>query len=960
MISKPTGTVTFLFTDIEGSTKLAREHPETWEAARARHHAILRNAIESCNGYIFQIIGDAFCAAFHTAGEALRAATKSQVELHTENWGNTPVKVRMGIHTGKAEIQDNVEYHGYLAMSRVQRLMSAGHGGQVLISAATQELLLEDLLENVSLRDLGERRLKDLIRPEHIYQPVIPGLPVDFAPLKTLDFYRHNLQVQLTSFIGRERELAEAKQLLSTTRLLTLTGPGGAGKTRLALQIGAEMLEHFQNGVWLVDLAPITDATLIIQTAMAVFGIAAQHDRPVLNTFRDYLRAKTLMLILDNCEHMVEDCAHFAEMILQAAPEVKILATSREVLGVMGEQIYRVPPLSTPSSKQLTIPEELTKFESIQLFVERAALVSPNFQLMRDNASSIAQICLRLDGMPLAIELAAARIRSMPVEQIASHINDRFRLLTGGSRTALPRQQTLLSLIEWSYDLLTEHERIFLRRLAVFLGGWTLESAEAVCAREAIDSFAVMDLLSKLVEKSLVVMEQSGRYKFLETIRQYAQDKLLESGEMEAIRHQHLTYFLAYAGLKGTETLGSNQIAALRELDEEYENIRKAMDWAIESGQLEDATQIGIALAWLYWWSRALFQEAYEKMRLILNHPATTKEKLFRSTALDIAALYGKFMRLNSKPVQAMIDEAIEIAKLAGETGRNQLAMAYATCGFCMIGQDNPVAEKVLDIGSSMARELDNKFILANTIAWQADLAGIQKDYSRAQQFSNESIRLFREMGNHWGIARALENIGSLSYSQGDYYGAQKYFEEALAIYRNIGAKPDLIFGLGSLGQILTLTANYVQAGELLEERLLLAKDSGWTQEIGTSAGDLAYLHLYQGNPASALALFRESLSLFDNGDEVDIGLSLVGIASAIFQLSPRNAEHAARLLGSAQSVIDTIGIDNLPYEKEQISTSLKTVRQHLGEANFQTLLSQGKAMTLDAAIALAQEAASV
>jgi class 3 adenylate cyclase len=292
MTSNPTGTVTFLFTDIEGSTKLAREHPETWEAARARHHAILRNAIESCNGYIFQIIGDAFCTAFHTAGEALRAATKSQVKLYTENWGNTPIKVRMGIHTGKAEIQDNAEYHGYLAMSRVQRLMSAGHGGQVLISAATQELLLEDLLENVSLRDLGERRLKDLIRPEHIYQPVIPGLPVDFPPLKTLDFYRHNLQVQLTSFIGREKEMEEIKQFILTHRLITLTGVGGTGKTRLSLQVAADMVDQFRDGVWFVELASISDPDLLAQTIVSCLGIPEQPGLTMLQLLLDYVRTK--------------------------------------------------------------------------------------------------------------------------------------------------------------------------------------------------------------------------------------------------------------------------------------------------------------------------------------------------------------------------------------------------------------------------------------------------------------------------------------------------------------------------------------------------------------------------------------------------------------------------------------------------------------------------------------------
>jgi len=955
--AKPSGMVTFLFTDIEGSTGLAQQYRDTWEALRKRHHTILREAIAFNHGYVFQIVGDAFCAAFHTPNDSLKAAIDAQRKLQTENWGEAPIKVRIGLHTGEAELHED-EYHGYLTLSLVQRVVSAGHGGQILISQATEILLHGQLPEDVSLRDLGKYNLKDAAYPVHIFQVIVPDLQKEFPALLALEIFPNNLPVQLTSFIGREKELTDVKRLLHEAHLLTLTGPGGTGKTRLALQISAEMLEHFQNGVLLVELAAISDAKFILQTAMAVFGITAQRDRPAMETLKDYLRAKSLLLILDNCEHLVEDCARFAETILQAAPNVKILATSREALGIRGEQIYHVPPLSTPQSKQLTTSEELTQFESVQLFIERAALVSPNFRLTRDNTSAIAQICLHLDGLPLGIELAAAHVRSMPVEQIAFHIDDRFHLLTRGSRTALPRQQTLQAAIEWSYDLLTEPERILLRRLTVFFGGWTLESAEAVCAGETIDSFAVMDLLSRLVEKSLVLLDTAGRYKFLETIRQYARDKLLESGEIQAIRQRHLTYFLVFTETKGTETLGSNQIAALQQLDEEYENIREAMDWAIEAGQMEEATRIGMALAPVYWQSRALFQEAYDKMTLILNHPATTKEKLFRAAALTASVFYAyaSFMKWDLKQSQAMIEEAIEILELAGEQGKSYLAMVYGLWGFCMVGKDNAVAKKALDTGLAMAREVNDQYGLANLTEFRGNLARIQQDYFRAQELSNEAIRLFREMGNYYGIARGLGNIGLVFYSQGDYPGAQKYLEEALAIYRNIADKSNLIFLLGYLGRIFTLTAKYVQARELFEEGLSLAKDRGSTQQIGSYTRDLAYLELYEGNPTSALALFRESLPLFESSDEAGIALSIVGIVSALFQLSPQNAEYAAQLLGWTQSVIDTIGIDNLPYEKEQITKTSIVVQKHLGEANYQKFSSQGKGMTFDAAISLAQK----
>src|SRR5687768_15276905 len=367
-------------------------------------------------------------------------------------------------------------------MSRVQRLMSAGHGGQVLISAATQELLLEDLPEKVSLRDLGERRLKDLIRPEHIYQLVIPGLPLEFPPLKTLDFYRHNLPVQLTSFIGREKEMEEGRQAILTHRLVTLTGVGGTGKTRLSLQIAADVLDQFQDGVWFVELAPISDPNLVPQAIFSCLGIPEQPGQTILQLLLDYLRAKKLLLVLDNCEHLIAACAELVDTLLGKAPAVKIIATSREALGVSGEMIWHVPSLSLPDARQVPTIAELSQYEAVQLFIERAMLVQSHFQITNANAPAVALICFRLDGIPLAIELAAARVKGLSAEQIASRLDDRFRLLTGGSRTALPRQQTLQATMDWSYELLSEAERALLCRLSVFAGGWTLEAAEGVCS----------------------------------------------------------------------------------------------------------------------------------------------------------------------------------------------------------------------------------------------------------------------------------------------------------------------------------------------------------------------------------------------------------------------------------------------------------------------------------------------
>src|SRR5918995_699529 len=532
MDSLPTGTVTFLFTDIEGSTKLAQEYPDQWESLRARHNAILQSAMDTYAGYVFQIVGDAYCVAFRFAHDALNAALHAQRQLQSEAWSPAPIHVRMGIHTGPAQLNpnsDQIKYLGYGTLVLVQRIMSAGHGGQVLISGAAQELVQEALPADAELLDLGERRLKDLLRPEHLYQLYAPDLASTFPPLKTLDAYRNNLPVQLTSFIGREHEIAEIKQMLKIHHLITLTGPGGTGKTRLSLQIATELLDQYPHGVWFIELAPLTDPDLIPQTILSAIGINEQSGKP-LEVLRDYLHEKRSLLVLDNCEHIIEATAALANTLLSAAPNLKVLASSREALGIRGEASYPVPSLSLPDLAHLPVVEEFSQYEAVKLFIDRALLVAPHFSVDASSAPFIAQICHRLDGIPLAIELAAARVKMLSVDQISAGLDDRFRLLTGGARTLLPRQQTLRALIDWSYDLLSEQERLFLRRLSVFAGGRTLEAVEEVCAGaegDAIEPYEVLDLLSQLVNKSLVVVVEhtrSGvtRYRMLETIRQYA------------------------------------------------------------------------------------------------------------------------------------------------------------------------------------------------------------------------------------------------------------------------------------------------------------------------------------------------------------------------------------------------------------------------------------------------------
>jgi predicted ATPase/class 3 adenylate cyclase len=599
--SLPSGTVTFLFSDIEGSTRLWEQYPDAMRPAVERHDHYVNDAIHSCNGKIVKTTGDGVHAVFERAVDGLQAALLIQQALSTDGWDELKpeiLKIRIGLYTGEASLRSG-DYYG-TAVNRAARLMSAGHGGQVLLSATTVDLVNDLLPEEIQLRDLGQHRLKDLDRSEHIFQLTHPSLPADFPPIYSIDEYPNNLPVQLTSYIGREHEMAEAKRLLSTTRLLTLIGPGGTGKTRLALQLAAELLVSEENaypqGVWLAEFGTVGDPELVVETVASIFNLRQQANSPPLQKMlSSYLKGKQLLLVMDNCEHLIQACAELADYLLRSCPKVKIIASSREALGISGETIFSVPSLSLPGLAQ-TSPAELLKFESVQLFVERASAAQPQFQLTEENAPAIARICRRLDGIPLALELAAARVKMFTPEQIAARLDDRFRLLTGGSRTALPRQQTLSALIDWSYDLLSDEEQSLLRSLSVFMGGWSFEAAESVCS-----DLDVLDLLTNLVNKSLVMVnEQTGeaRYYFLETIRQYARDKLLGAGESIRMRDKHLDYFQKLT-VDNEEKIFfadslDHSIQWLDRLDLEYENIRAAIEWGISNRPVDALMLAGI------------------------------------------------------------------------------------------------------------------------------------------------------------------------------------------------------------------------------------------------------------------------------------------------------------------------------------------------------------------------------
>ena len=926
----PTGIVTFLFTDIEGSTQLWEGHPKAMEVAHARHDKILRDAIQSNNGYVFQVIGDEFCAAFDNAEAAVRAAVKSQLDLYAERWRDTPIHVRMGIHTGKAELQEDGHYHGYVTLSHAQRVMSIAHGAQVLLSSATQQVVQDELPEGIELVDLGQQQLKDLSRPEHLFQLNIAGLPSDFPPLNTLESARHNLPVQLTSFVGRENELAEVRNLLQNTHILTLTGPGGTGKTRLSLRLATEVLKEFPDGVWLVELAPLADLALVVPTVASTLGVRAQPGRTILDALIDYVRAKDMLLLLDNCEHLIETCAQLAHALLRAAPGLKILATSREALGIAGETAYRVPSLQLPNEEQVHDIETLFQNDCVHLFVDRALAVAPSFRLKEKSASAVAEICRRLDGIPLAIELAAARMKVFPPEEIASRLDDRFRLLTGGSRTALERHQTLFALIDWSHNLLSEAERILLRRLAVFAGGWSLDAEQKVCG-EGIDG-DVLDLLTHLVDKSLVAVEEEteeARYRLPETIRQYARGKLFESGESEQVRNHHLDFFLHFAEIAEPKLRSAEQIEWLERVETEHDNLRAALAWSLESRKSNLALQLAGAL-YYFWVLRGNFSELHKW----LHDALAFAEREQRERAAN-----------NEKYVPTPAEIAQRAKALYGAT-----LSEFGT-------MDLNRARRLVEESLRLWRELGDKWWTAVTLELAALILSIGPEAETSLRYLEEGVSLARGLKDPWPLAVCLIRFGDALKPQGKAAAARPFLEEGVALARRIGDKAVLSEGLRELGSLYYIEGNLTTAASLTEESLANARAIGSLLTVFLALMQLVVISCLQNDPAKAKGYCLELWALGkDTGSPFAAMFALLtfGLVASI----GGEPGKGVRLLAAAQILLAQIGVN--PGEGDAV---MKVVRQtleknraQLGSGAFQAAWTEGHNMTLDQALTLATE----
>ena len=783
---------TFLFTDIEGSTRLWEQDPERMGPAMARHDTIARAAVQEHRGRLVKMTGDGLHAAFDDALDALTAALRLQEALlDPGGTGGVALRVRCGLHAGADERRDN-DYYG-TAVNRAARIMSAAHGGQTLVSDAVAQLVSGRLRDGLALRDLGAVRLRDLDRPERVFQMLHPGLRADFPALRSLEATPSNLPHALTSFVGRARELSEVRALLRSTRLATLTGMGGLGKSRLAIEAASAALAEFADGVWLVELAPLRDPSRVAQAVASVLGVKEEAGRPVLEALERHVRDHELLIVLDNCEHLVAACAEIARRLLGAGAKLKVLATSREPLHVAGESVLPLSPLAVPGPLAAGELRALELYDAVRLFVDRAAASHPGFALDEANAGAVTAICHRLDGVPLALELAAARVRSLPVEQIAERLKDRFRLLSRGDPTALPRQQTLRALMDWSHDLLDEPERRVLRRLSAFAGGWELDAAEAVATGPEVAGEDVADVLARLVEKSLAALDlQSGRYRLLETVRQYAEEKLADSGEGSATRSRHLAHFTALAERAKGQLTGPEQAQWIARLDAERENLLAAHEWAAQS---EDGTRLGLTLlnaVKRYWMNAGALELGLRVTLEALARPGARER--------DFARLRGLF----------------DAGQLAFFIGR------YVQ------------ARGILEESLAIARELGDERKVAMVLDPLSWVASAQGELPSARGYLDEAIALAEKFGDLRAIAAARNSLAQVYRMQGDLRRAEALFERVLGSVRDNGDREATAISLINLAIVAIERKSTVRAREFLLEACAIAAELA-SRRVGQS-----------------------------------------------------------------------------------------------------------------------------
>jgi predicted ATPase/class 3 adenylate cyclase len=900
--------ITILFTDIEGSTRLWEQEGERMAAALAQHDARARLAVDGNHGVIVKTTGDGLFAAFHDPLDAVKATVMFQQSIVDPAITNgIPIRVRCGLHLGVLERRDN-DYFG-TPVNRTARIMSVAHGGQILISQAVVEQVGNRLPAPMTLLDLGSVRLKDLSSPEHVYQIVHPDLRTDFPALRSLEATPNNLPEQLTSFVGRERELEEATQLLKGNRLLTLLGMGGLGKTRLSLQIAADMLDAFPDGIWFMDLAPIRDPTFVANEVAQVLAVREEPGKPIVNTLCAHLKSRKTLLIFDNCEQVVSACASLANAILKSAPDVRIIASSREALRVPGEQIYPVLPLALPSPTASV--ETLSRSEAVQLFMARAQLQKPGFVLTEREAPSVAELVARVEGIPLALELAAARMRSLSIQEINKRLHNRFTLLTGGGRVLLERQQTLRALVAWSYDLLTDNEKLLFDRLGVFVGGFDLPAAEAVCGADPLMPEDVLDLVLSLVDKSLVMVRETdgeSRYRMLETLREFGQEALGKRGEQVENAKRHCDHYLVIAKAGNPGLQGPDQAMWTRRLEAELDNMRTAIALALGGG-----TDPVLAVK---------FEVALMGFRLLRGYSTEGRKYIHAALALP-GVLESDVAHAHALYTGAVLAD-------------NQ--SDYAEAG------------RMLEPCLELRRRIGNPGDIAGTLAMLATTRLREGDAERARLSAEEALAIFRQMGEPTGEAIGLGRLGEIAMYVFDDAKARKHFEECLAITKAIAnheLEGECELYLGELS---------LDAGDLPAASARFARSLAVAREAENKRGEAlalwlnGKLNVATGDTSAARVELGAALRAFREAEMTAEVLGCIEDHAALLQTLGL-VEEAVHIRGAAAAARERLMLRRPIRSVARWDAAIAAARLAIGSDAFDRALAEGTAWPLDTAV---------
>jgi predicted ATPase/class 3 adenylate cyclase len=910
--------VTFLFTDIEGSTALlSRLGTDDFAALLAEHHRLVRAALAAHGGTEVATQGDGFFATFVSPRACAQAAIDIQRALAQASWpADEQVRVRMGLHCGEATMTPTgpvgIDVH------RAARVAAVGHGGQVLASETAAALLRNALPDGASLVDLGHYRLKDLGRPEHLFQLNVDGLPTGFPALRSLDNpeLEHNLPVQLTSFIGRVRELDEVRTLVAESRLVTVVGPGGSGKTRLALQVAADLLDGSEDGVWLVALSAVDDDEQVLPEVAGALGVREESGRPLLDALVEALQYRCLFVVMDNCEHLVDACAKLAETLLLRCPKVWLLATSREPLAVAGERVYRLPPMGLNPGDSDSDLESVAASEAVRLFVTRAVEHRPDFVLDAANAATVASLCRHLDGIPLALELAAARMRSMSPEQVERHLGQRFRLLSSRSRTATARQQTLEGAVAWSYDILNEAEKLAFATLSVFPGTFDLPAAEAVCAQAAdLDVFNVVDLIESLVDKSLLQTEQRDgglRYRMLETIAHYAAERLTDRGAdaVERAADAHARYYLAFVAEAAPHLAGADQIEWRERVDADFDNLRTALTALVASPERAvDALRL-VGDLWTFVWIGGETSGGFQALaQAALDHPQSQGDTLERSRAL----LTLGYLQQWRGAVEAARISSEAGARIARQIGDAPLAAAHLSrlaFELFRLG-DYPRARQTVEDALAIADGLDDANVRAAVHERTATI--LMDDPQVARSHFAEALRRYDQAGNRVRMCATYINLSVLEMEAGDFSAARIALEAALD-----------------------------HAGSSVENEAVVLLNLG-------------LVNLLEGEPEHGAAQYRDALRQFVRLGRLDqVPYALLGLAVAAGAAG--DPDRSAILHGAAAAMMELRRTPWEPIETEVRDRALANLEQQLGGAGFADAYARGHAMGESDAIALALE----